>query len=436
VIRVPIIGPGMGSSEGPPRGRAVRTGVSIGLALLGLIVALVRSRRRRSARPGPDPDREGPAHPAVNAPTVGKAFPEDAPHSRGKAGADDAPIRPGWYGAVALVIAVLFAALSLFIYNQLDHWYRPVELSVQTNDPASGQQAMLGADTGPGVAWTLDGDVGQLTVVGPGSAEIMLPVPVTQCGAVIAQLDVPCGPQGISLPSPAEFSWSTAQTLSSQGNDETAAELDLEPSAGAHGSQSLVMSVTNAVPTLCFAVLTRATLTITVGRHHYVQGFPGFTTCSGLAAMVSSPGPAAPSLELTGLDGLTVTASTPTATLQGFTSQITLNPGGMSVQGAATVVALGSAGGSLSATLQVAPGSPALTMQTQPATSVMANGSQLVPSEWNRETVVFGPLLGGFVTVLVVTPLGLSLGVLTDALKRWPGPRRKDRGRGPEGGSS
>jgi hypothetical protein len=414
VIRVPIIGPGRGSGEAPPRGRAVRTGVSIGLALLGLIVALVRSRRLKAARPGPDPDRQGPARPA-----------------------DDAPIRPGWYGAVALVIAVLFAALSLFIYSQLDHWYRPVELSVQTNDPASGQQAMLGADTGPGVAWTLDGDVGQLTVVGPGSAEIMLPVPASQCGAVIARLGVgACGPQGVSLPSPAEFSWSTAQTLTSQGNDETAAQLELEPSAGAHGAQSLVMSVTNAVPTLCFAALTSATLTITVGRHHYVLGFPGFTTCSGLAATVSSPGPAAPSFDLTGLEGLTVTASAPTATLQGFTSQITLNPGGMSVQGAATVVALGSAGGSLSATLQVAPGSPALTLPDQPASSVMANGIQLVPSEWNRETVVFGPLLGGFVTVLVVTPLGLSLGVLTDALKRWPGPRRKDRGRGREGGSS
>ena len=45
---------------------------------------------------------------------------------------------------------------------------------------------------------------------------------------------------------------------------------------------------------------------------------------------------------------------------------------------------------------------------------------------------MFGPLLGGFVTAFVVAPLGVSVGVLTDALKRWRGPRwlrRKAEGR-------
>jgi hypothetical protein len=388
--------------------------MQVGLAVLGLIAALVAARRRRPAHslPDPDPDPKSTAN----------ASPSD-----GKAGSDDRPVRPGLFGLGALAIAVLFTAGTIFAYNWLNHWYRAAELSLKTNSPASGQLVTLGESGGPAVGWTLNGYVGQLTVSGLGSTVVMVPVPASQCPAVIASLGVACTAQGIFLPAPAEFSWSTAQSLSSQGNGELASTLELEPSATGLGAQSLTMSVTNASPVLCFAPLNQATLTITVARRHYTQVFSGFTPCDGLAATVSSPGPAAPSFELTGVEGLTVTASAPTATLQGFTSQITLNPGGTSVQGPATALSLGSAGRQLSATLQVAPGTPALTVVNQSATSVMADGNQLVPSEWSRETDVFGPVLGGVVTALVVTPLGLSLGVLTDALKRWPGPRRRVR---------
>jgi hypothetical protein len=74
-------------------------------------------------------------------------------------------------------------------------------------------------------------------------------------------------------------------------------------------------------------------------------------------------------------------------------------------------------------------GSQTLTVTSPAAASVMTGDGELVPSEWARETVVFGPLLGGFVTALVVAPLGVALGVLTDTLKRWPGPRRPGRRR-------
>jgi hypothetical protein len=415
----------MGSREAPPRGRTVRTGVQVGLAVLGLIVALIASRRRRPAHPSPAPapDAEPAASPAVNV-SAASAAGNAAPPADAKADSADRPIRPGLFGLGALAIAVLFTVGTILAYNLLNHWYRSAELTVTTNNPSSGQQVTLGGSGGPAVRWTLDGYVGQLTVGGLGSTVVMLPVPVSQCRAVTASLGVPCTAQGIPLSPPAEFSWSTAQLLSSQSNGESAPTLELEPSA-AGLAQSLTMSVTNASPVLCFVPLNSATLTITEGRRHYTQVFPGFTRCDGLAATVGTQGPAAPSFELAGVEGLTVTASGPTVTLQGFSSQITLNPGGTSVQGPATVVSLGAAGRQLSVTLQVAPGTPALTVPDQPATSVMADGSQLVPSEWSRETDVFGPVLGGVVTALIVTPLGLSLGVFTDALKRWPGPRRR-----------
>jgi len=167
-----------------------------------------------------------------------------------------------------------------------------------------------------------------------------------------------------------------------------------------------------------------------VGGHAYTQPFRGFTACNGVIATIGPPGTLPPSFELDAINGLTLTASASTGTLQGFTGQIMLKPGGTSVQGSPTVVSLRSAtADGLTTVLSLMTGSQALTVNSPAAASVMTGGGELVPSEWARETVVFGPLLGGLVTALVVAPLGVALGVLTDALKRWPGPRRREAGR-------
>jgi len=257
----------------------------------------------------------------------------------------------------------------------------------------------------------------------------MLPVPVSRCPEVTARLGGTCGVGGLlSLPSPVEFSWSTPQELTT--GSQTASMLSLQPSTGAHGTQSLIVSVTTSTrPALCLSPLSGATLTITVGQRHYTQGFPGFTLCDGMAAVVGSKGSAPPAFELADIAGLTLQASADAGTLQGLTGQITLTPGGTSVQGNATVSLRSRAAAGLSAMLDITPGSQSLTVTSTAAASVMTSAGQLVPSEWSRETVVFGPLLGGLVTALVVTPLGVSLGVLTDAVKRWPVPRRRGRKR-------
>jgi hypothetical protein len=102
---------------------------------------------------------------------------------------------------------------------------------------------------------------------------------------------------------------------------------------------------------------------------------------------------------------------------------VMLTPGGTSVPGSATSVSLRAAGTGLAASLDVRPGTQDLSVRANAATSVTTANGQLVPSQWSREAVVYGPLLGGFVTAFVVAPLGVSVGVLTDALKRWRGPR-------------
>jgi hypothetical protein len=321
---------------------------------------------------------------------------------------------------------VLCAAVSVLGYNRLSHWYRPVVLTITTNSQSDGQQITVTGNGKPTVRWGVSGYVGQLTVTGPpgGSAEIMLPVPVTQCGMVLAKLHVACGAGGVlTLSSPTRFSWSTAQELDSEGGLQAASELNLEPSTGAHGAQSVTMVLTDAHPVLCMFPSGRARLTIAAGGHSYTAPFTKFTACDGITVVIGTAGGTPPALELGGLNGVRLTGLAPTGTLQGFTGQVMLTPGGTSVPGSATAVSLKAAGQGLRASLDVTPGSQALSVTAPAATSVTTSEGQLVPSEWSREAVVFGPLLGGFVTAFVVAPLGISVGVLTDALKRWRGPR-------------
>ena len=171
---------------------------------------------------------------------------QPAPDRDREPGRDEGPARPARYAGAALLIAVLFAGLLIFGYNQLNTWYRPVMLMAKTTSPGSaglgnaslsgaslsgGEQVTPGAG-GSAVQWGMTGFVGRLTVVGPdtGSAEIMLPVTASNCPEVTAKLDVSCGAGGITLKSPATFSWSPAQELSASG--QTAAGLQVDPSTG------------------------------------------------------------------------------------------------------------------------------------------------------------------------------------------------------------
>src|ERR1700683_4075406 len=164
----------MGSSEGhgaSPRGHAARTGLSIGLALAGLLAALVRSRRKQAARPA---SADGETSPGRNASADRGASPDGNASADGETSAEGkhesggGPTRSGWWGAAALAVgAVLCAGVSVLGYNWLRPRYWPVVLTATTSSQSNGQQLMLTADGKPGVRWGVSGYVGQLTVVGP-----------------------------------------------------------------------------------------------------------------------------------------------------------------------------------------------------------------------------------------------------------------------------
>jgi hypothetical protein len=409
------IGPGAGSAggDGPSGDSAVRPVVPVSVvwlalaAVIGLLFALVCAKRPSQV----------PASPEQK---------ESCKHHQ-----DEQPARSVRYAAAALLVAMIAAVLSFFLYNWLDHWYLPVTLTAATTNLGNGPQLSLTGDGGPAVQWSMTGFADHLTVVSSGTAgltSVMLPVSPSSCPKVTANLGVACGTSGISLPSPAEFSWSIPQLLFV--GSETAAELDIQTSTGARSVPSVIVSVTKAHPELCFSPQTAAVLTISVGKRTYTQPFRGFAQCNGIVATFGSPGTMPPALELDGIYGLKLHASAPDGTLSQFSGQITLTGWETSVQSSPTLVTLRSAGAAkLSAMLNVAPGSQSLTVGPTATASAMTSAGQLIPSVWARESDVFVPVFGVLVAAAVGTPLGTSLKVLLTRFERGPGPRRTRKGK-------
>lgn len=409
--------PGMVPEEGrgAVRGRAVQalvliSAVWLALAgLIGLIAALVRSWRTTSPQQAsaPDPGRT--------------------------AQSDDRPARPVLYGCLFLILAVACAVVVSLVYVYFNDHLETANVTASTNSLGHGEQVTL-TDPGDssGVRWSMmPGQVERLTVdvPGPGLAEVMLPLRPSLCPAMASMLKVKCrGDTVVSVNSPVEFAWSHPHLLNSAPGGEAASTVNIQSAATADGAQTVIMSPTgDAIPSLCFgSALTSAKLTVTIGRYSFPHGFTGpqIVPCGqGITVLVGSRGNTPPVFELDGIAGLMLSASGPVGTLQGFTGQIALMPGGTTPLGSSSTVSLtAQQAAGLTASVMVAPGTQSFAVTSEAANSVVSDGSQLLPSQWAERNDILVPLLGAVVTAGVVTPLGVSMGVLTDAVKRWPGP--------------
>jgi hypothetical protein len=277
------------------------------------------------------------------------------------------------------------------------------------------------------------GTVRQLLASGPadGMADVILPLPVSECPKLASELGTTCDSGGrLAIGAPATLTWSTAQTLQTV-TPVSASGLDIASTAIRPAALTVTLSArTDQVPTLCFDwPLQAATLTISENSAHPLPvTFPGhrIVPCSaGVQLLIGTSGQGEPpAIELAGIGNLTIKATATGADLQGFAGLIDLNPGGSKVLGSPTVVSLHSrASTPLSTDFQVGPSGQLMTMNSGAADSVMTDTGQLVPTEWSRQRALTVPILGGLVTALVFTPLGVAVQVLMDWLKKWRGPR-------------
>lgn len=421
------LGRGPGERAELLRSRARLMAVLIGA--LGLIsAAAIRliaafAGRRRIASP-PSPGGHGaavlPAQPAPN------------PHT--------APSRPGVRGCVvqllALAITVALGGLAIFVYNELSHWHRPVTLTASTHNLGILRHMTLSSAVGssPTVRWLAEsGYVKQLMVNGPevGSAEIILPLPHSQCRAMATALDARCRGGGkLSISTPVAFGWSSPEQVASTGGRMVVAGgLDVASSVVRADALRLTLSTrTNDRPSLCFSSpLKPVRLVVNSGLHHFnylFGGNEGMVTCTtALSVLVGSAGKGLPpALEFGGISALTLLAWAPDGTLQGFSGQLVLGHGGTTVLGSPTAVSLHARDAApLAASLDIGPARQSLTVRSAAVTSVVTNSDQIVPSEWDRDAAFVVPLLGAFVSVLVFAPLVVSVQMFMDTLKRWQG---------------
>jgi hypothetical protein len=367
--------------------------------------------------------------------------PEPArPHAAVAADAtsDDSPVRSGWYGLLVLVLALICLVGAIFGYDWLDSWYRPVQLTVSTSNLSQLAHLTLTSRGGSPVRWkVVTGTVRQLLASEPadGVADVILPLPVSACPSLASQLGTTCDSRGrLAIGAPATLTWSTAETLQTV-TPVRSSGLDIASTAIRPSALTVTLSArTDQVPALCFDFpLQAATLTIRENSGHPVPvTFPGnqVVPCSaGVQLLIGTAGQGEPpAIELTGIGNLAIKATAAGADLQGFAGLIDLTPGGSKVLESPTVLAMRSrAPVLLSTDFQVGPAGQLMTMNSGAADSVMTDTGQLVPTEWSRQRVLTVPILGGLVTALVFTPLGVAVQILMDWLKKWRGPRRLRR---------
>jgi hypothetical protein len=340
------------------------------------------------------------------------------------------PQPPGTSGIIALVLAMIGASVAIYAYDMLNEWRRPVAALVSTQSLATLRHLTMVGPRDDSVSWFIDrAYVERLSVIGAeqGAVEILLPLDSSdECQDLAEQLEGTCSDGVVTVGTPVDLTWSSSQFLSSNGQRVYGKSLDLAPSDRTPEEGGLALfTQTASRPSLCFnSPQDETTVSVSrgTGGEPYTHSFSGSGTVSCEAALhlvvggVESP---PPTIELRNIDSLTLNATGPTASLQGLSGQVVLTPGGTTALGSPTVLNLrADASDPLDASLELGSGLQSLKVHSPATTSVLTESGELVPSEWQRDPGILVPLLGGFVGVFVVTPLGVAVQGLMAALRR------------------
>lgn len=354
------------------------------------------------------------------------------------------PQAPGASGVIAIILAMIGASVAIFAYDTLNQWRRPVAALVSTSSVTTLRHLTMRGEEGE-VDWELkSATLRELAVTGAedGTVEVLLPLDVSRCEELAAALDGTCIEGRVEVDTPVALTWTTPQLLSSNGQRLEGSSLDLAPLGGNSDEIGVALfSQTSQRPSLCFSSpLDATTLKASRGTgqeqflFRFEQGSALVTCEAALPLVVGIEGPQPPSFELHAVDALSLEADGPTASLQGFTGEVALTPGGTTALGSPTVLTLETeASDPLLASLELSAGLRSLRVDSSATTSALTDTGELVPSEWQRDPGIIVPLFGGFVGVFVVTPLGVAVQGLMGGLKRWEqrvvGGWRRRRGR-------
>jgi uncharacterized protein len=341
------------------------------------------------------------------------------------------PQPPGTSGIIALVLAMIGASVAIYAYDMLNEWRRPVAALVSTQSLATLRHLTMVGPRDDSVSWFIDrAYVERLSVIGAeqGAVEILLPLNSSdECQDLAEQLEGTCSDGVVTVGTPVDLTWSSSQFLSSNGQQVYGKSLDLAPSDRTPEESGLALFTdTTSRPSLCFnSPQDETTLSASRGTGgepytHLFDGTEAVVPCeAALHLVVGGVESPPPTIELRNIDSLTLSATGPTAGLQGLSGQVVLTPGSTTALGSPTVLNLrADARDPLKASLELGSGLQSLKVHSPATRSVLTETGELVPSEWQRDPGILVPLLGGFVGVFVVTPLGVAVQGLMAALRR------------------
>lgn len=421
---------------------ARRGGAAAGAALVGIVALALAALVRRAVAV---PRLRQPPLAGVPGGTGSVGPPGPLPPSRPRAphepdAGDAVPSELHWRGlAVLLAVAAVTTASALSTYFWLNHRLWPVRLhasaSASTRNVAILQDLRLvAAGKGSNVYWVADsGYVRQLIVSGSG-AEVIVPLLPSQCHAAATALGAKCvvkkGNPILQTLDPVTFTWPSFQHFGSTTSHKVAsASLDISPFVAGPVLGADVTAAANARPSYCFTFQPGVTLIMRSGARTFTRSehaMECFPVANGLRVQVGPAGSGLPpTVEFSEVEYLHVQAQAPAGILYGFAGQLDLRPGGTTVAGNPSFLCSMHAPCDLSAVFTISNATQSVDVGATKATSVVTNGGQLVPSAWAQNTDRFVPLFGFIFTILVITPLGAVLKVITDALTRWQGPRQR-----------
>ena len=332
-------------------------------------------------------------------------------------------------GVLALLLAMVGAGLAITGYNVLHDWRPPAEATVSTQSVSTLRHMTLSGTPGS-VRWTIEtATVGGLGVSGAskGSAVVLLPLPESACDELATALGSECTAGEVRIGTPVELAWSSPQQVSSDGKWLAGASLDVAP-LGAAESDTVGVALftrTTSQPSLCFSSPgEEVRLVVTQGanewRHPFRADEPAAACGSAIRLIVGSGGVGEPpTFELRSVDDLTLSASGPRANLQGLSGKIVTSPGGATAFASPAVLSLtADTREPFAASFELGAGVESLVLHSSMTRSALTEDGELIPSRWDRDPGIIVPLLGGFVGVFVVTPLGVAVQGLMATLRR------------------
>jgi hypothetical protein len=343
---------------------------------------------------------------------------------------DQAP--PSWsLGCATLLAAVLIVCAVVYVFGLLRESHPPVNLTASTRGLVGLQDVTLTGNDAANrpIRWSITGWAKQLAFRGFGTAEAILPLPISDCTKMAAALDGSCTNRSVVLRTPSTITWSRADLVNAASGTETATSLEVAPTTAgyldlfAQGSRPLAV---------CFNPPRQSTkLTVTRGTLVFPASVPGLQTTEcgqGVAVVVQEQGAHDSGfIELGGISSATVTGHAPQAVTQGFAGSIVLNPGGTTVIGSPGQVTMRAAGNAvLTATVKMGAASQALDLSSGAADMVVTSAGELVPSEWARNSDFIAPLFGGVVTLAVAVLSGAAQELLACVRRLRPTFRQLD----------